>query len=101
MKTGHAILARRQFVRKKKAVTALQAAARGLRDRREFEQIRQKASAILIINKHVRGWLRRKKEENRLETVKEIDASGVGNNRAVAGREKQEVVTMKDNEHSL
>lgn len=77
----HAILTRRQFVRKKKAATALQAAARGLRDRREFEQIRQKASATLVINKHVREWLKRKKDETRLETVNEIDdSSSVDNN---------------------
>ena len=58
----------------------MQAAARGLRDRREFEQIRQKASATLIINKHVREWLKRKKQEDRLETVKEM-ISDVDNNR--------------------
>ena len=96
MKTGHAILARRQFVRKKKAVTALQAAARGLRDRREFEQIRQKASATLIINKHVREWLKRKKQEDRLETVKEMDTSDVNNNRTMAWKEKKEIATMED-----
>ncbi len=78
--TRHAILTRRQFVRKKKAATALQAAARGLRDRREFEQIRQKASATLVINKHVREWLKRKKDETRLETVDEIDDSSSADN---------------------
>jgi ankyrin repeat protein len=79
----HAILTRRQFMRKKKAATALQAAARGLRDRREFEQIRQKASATLIINKHVREWLRRKKDETRLETVDEMELNEVDDNSSV------------------
>merc|ERR1712146_393932 len=77
------ILTRRQFVRKKKAATALQAAARGLRDRREFEQIRQKASATLIINKHVREWLRRKKDEMHLETVDEMELNEVDDNDSV------------------
>ena len=74
----------------------MQAAARGLRDRREFEQIRQKASATLIINKHVREWLKRKKQEDRLETVKEMDTSDVNNNRAMAWKEKKEIATMED-----